>query len=1380
MSRPRRVQPAIPVLLALISIAPASLAGPPERIGFQGRLTDGSGNPLEGTHTLTFTLYDESDGIVWTETHANVPVNGGLYGLELGGVAPLSIPFDAAYTLGVKVDADEEMTPRYALLAAPYAMRAKTAASADLLGGVPAGGFALSTHAHDHGALTGLADDDHAQYALLAGRPGGQSLTGGTATGNTLTLTANTADPQPAYLHLSAAGRYAGIGTTAPERTLDVWFVTGQGHNGIGLKNTDGAGRHYAIDVADALGNPGDATGLPPFAFGIVDLTAGLTRLVISQEGHVGIGTRTPSAPLDVAGAGRFTGTVSGADPCADSDFVTRGYAGLTYAPVVGGSYVAKSGDTMTGALVLPPDGLVAGTTQLVLSGGRVGVGTATPASSLEVVGAQETYGTAELLRLRSGATANASLLRISGRTGFDATSCFASLQSQAGSGGASWLNLNPDGGLVTVGVLNNGGRKLEVYGGAVFRGDGMGSEAALDVGTGVLTGERSLYLHTGANSMDNTGAVGIFFGQFNLYDMAAIKAVNEGGAPMNRTAGLSFWTEPPGTGVPLVERMRITGTGRVGIGTTAPGTALDVAGTIRTNAQLVSTVADGTAPLAVVSTTAVANLNADLLDGHHASSFAASTSVWNLSGNAGTTPGTHFLGTTDDQALELKVSGARALRLEPRATSPNIVGGHAGNALSAATSGAVIAGGGSAANPHQMTGDPTYGFIGGGEGNRITGGGWGTIGGGYGNTVSLNAGTVCGGYGNTAGGDSAVVGGGNGNTANGALAAVPGGNLNSASGDLSLAAGYRAKANHRGTFVWGDGQNADFVSTAPNQYLVRAAGGVGINTNAPATALDVNGQVKIQGGSPGIGKVLSSDASGLASWSKLADLGTALGTGTQNYMTKWTNTNLIGNSLLYDNGTNVGLGTSSPAYPLHVVRSMNGESMTAMVENLGSFSAAGYRMKTPAAGNDWSVAAHETGSGAADGFKLFHNSSGSQVLVIKAGTLYLGLGVASPVCKLDVSGSIRAGDVDTWKAMMGRHPSYGGAMACWWMEGRDYSLMADGTHTFLNSTSGGHLYLRTGNADRMIVQNSGNVGIGTTSPAQKLDINGTARAADFLSTVFGSAATQDVALRSPNVGTGSGNGGSVALRGGDAGSGSGGAGGNITLQAGGNMPLGGSGYTNLGPAGAVSIAGGYGYNSVGGDVRLQSGPTSTWALGDPHSSVEILGGPSDLGGDGASVTVQGATTHGWGSDSPNPTTGGSVVISAGIGALGGAAGSIQLLNGNVGIGTTAPSTTLDVAGSAKVSGSLGVGGGTSAIGFVDSASFGAGSLAPGPNVFSVPFAQPGDTIHVGVTPSSTPIPQAIAWSGYCGTAGQVFVNVTGTAGFAYNALRITVVRILP
>lgn len=41
----------------------------------------------------------------------------------------------------------------------------------------------------DHGNLAGLTDDDHTQYALLAGRSGGQTLVGGTGAGDDLVLT---------------------------------------------------------------------------------------------------------------------------------------------------------------------------------------------------------------------------------------------------------------------------------------------------------------------------------------------------------------------------------------------------------------------------------------------------------------------------------------------------------------------------------------------------------------------------------------------------------------------------------------------------------------------------------------------------------------------------------------------------------------------------------------------------------------------------------------------------------------------------------------------------------------------------------------------------------------------------------------------------------------------------------------------------------------------------------------------------------------------------------------------------------------------------------------------------------------------------------------
>ena len=93
--------------------------------------------------------------------------------------------------------------------------------------------------------------------------------------------------------------------------------------------------------------------------------------------------------------------------------------------------------------------------------------------------------------------------------------------------------------------------------------------------------------------------------------------------------AGVGTWQAAPGGGgsggwTDDGAAVRLTtDTDSVGIGTSTPGTKLDVAGTIRTNNQLISTVSTGTAPLSVSSSTKVTNLNADLLDGLDSAAFS-------------------------------------------------------------------------------------------------------------------------------------------------------------------------------------------------------------------------------------------------------------------------------------------------------------------------------------------------------------------------------------------------------------------------------------------------------------------------------------------------------------------------------------------------------------------------------------------------------------------------------------------------------------------------------------------------------------------------------------------------------------------------------------
>ena len=183
---------------------------------------------------------------------------------------------------------------------------------------------------------------------------------------------------------------------------------------------------------------------------------------------------------------------------------------------------------------------------------------------------------------------------------------------------------------------------------------------------------------------------------------------------------------------------------------------------------------------------------------------FAGGSSFWSILGNSGTTAGTHFLGTTDNQALELKVNGQRALRLEPNASgmTPNVIGGFSGNSVEAGKTAATIAGGGEQSNENLVT--------------------------------NYDA-TVGGGVGNHAGGFASTIGGGAINSASGTYATIPGGGGNTATGTYSFAAGSDAHALHSGAFVWGDA-SATTSSTGANQFLVRATGGAAIlrTTAAP------------------------------------------------------------------------------------------------------------------------------------------------------------------------------------------------------------------------------------------------------------------------------------------------------------------------------------------------------------------------------------------------------------------------------------------------------------------------------------------------------------------------------------------------------------------
>jgi hypothetical protein len=148
----------------------------------------------------------------------------------------------------------------------------------------------------------------------------------------------------------------------------------------------------------------------------------------------------------------------------------------------------------------------------------------------------------------------------------------------------------------------------------------------------------------------------------------------------------------------------------------------------------------------------------------------------------------------------------------------------------------------------NNSVGDNTrFGTVCGGEHNQVYGGAeWATVGGGDGNDATGDYATIAGGYDGKANGIGATIGGGRYNEASGTYSTVPGGRKNRAV-NYCLAAGYRAKAAHRGSFVWGDVTEANLTTTANDQFLARAKGGFKFYTNA---AMDTGAKLNSGSGS--------------------------------------------------------------------------------------------------------------------------------------------------------------------------------------------------------------------------------------------------------------------------------------------------------------------------------------------------------------------------------------------------------------------------------------------------------------------------------------------------------------------------------------------------
>ena len=200
-------------------------------------------------------------------------------------------------------------------------------------------------------------------------------------------------------------------------------------------------------------------------------------------------------------------------------------------------------------------------------------------------------------------------------------------------------------------------------------------------------------------------------------------------------------------------------------------------------------------------------------------------------------------------------------------------------------------------------------------------------------------------------------------------------------------------------------------------------------------------------------------------------------GTGTTNFLTKWTDASgTLGNSQIFDNGSMVGIGTSSPQTNLHLL----------------SPSDAIFRITAPYANQSTLSFADAWNSPGTDDFKIYRvpgtrdlaisTTAAGEVMRIKQNG-FVGIGTSAPLQRLHLYDGANSVNFRI-TAPLSKQSAISFADTT---NDQDFAMYRyPGTRdvSFFTPTAG----------DFVRFTQTGNVGIGTTVPAARLEVNGTGK----------------------------------------------------------------------------------------------------------------------------------------------------------------------------------------------------------------------------------------------------------------------------------------------
>lgn len=248
---------------------------------------------------------------------------------------------------------------------------------------------------------------------------------------------------------------------------------------------------------------------------------------------------------------------------------------------------------------------------------------------------------------------------------------------------------------------------------------------------------------------------------------------------------------------------------------------------------------------------------------------------------------------------------------------------------------------------------------------------------------------------------------------------------------------------------------------------------GVGVN---PSTALQVAGTVTAT--------AFVGDGSGLTG------VGSSLPAGTTGQTLYYNGSNWAASSNLFQNGANVGTGTASPQAKLHVLTAASSSITPAIrMQNPNGFGPVSLEFWSDPQGSssEWRpgyIASGDNGSGTYTGrLDFYTNGTGSanktgSLLTMSIANGNVGIGKTAPEEKMEIVGSARTeltiqGDVSSnWVGVAIKNTS---GLEKW----------------FIGSNSNNFVLRRNAATNDFAINETGNIGIGTTSPSKKLTIVG-------------------------------------------------------------------------------------------------------------------------------------------------------------------------------------------------------------------------------------------------------------------------------------------------